>query len=77
MSACVGVSLCAVRMGVTICRHLQRVERVVLGYLEVKDPPEETSRLKVLEALQRTIRAAWPRSDTHGHTHTLQKTFTR
>ncbi|XP_070690165.1 TELO2-interacting protein 2 [Pempheris klunzingeri] len=49
------------RMGVTVCRHLRRVERVVLGYLEVGDPPEETSRLKILEALQKTIRAAWPR----------------
>ncbi|XP_060927720.1 TELO2-interacting protein 2 [Limanda limanda] len=49
------------RMGVAVCRHLQRVERVVLGYLEVRDPPEETSRLKVLEVLQRTTRAAWPR----------------
>ncbi|KAM8760692.1 TELO2-interacting protein 2 isoform 3-T3 [Acanthopagrus schlegelii] len=49
------------RMGVAICRHLRRVERVVLGYLEVRDPPEETSRLKILEVLQKTIRAAWPR----------------
>ena len=52
-----------VRMGVAICRHLRRVERVVLGYLEVRDPPEETSRLKILEVLQKTIRAAWPRSE--------------
>ncbi|KAM6930939.1 TELO2-interacting protein 2 [Xenentodon cancila] len=49
------------RVGVAICRHLQRVERVVLGYLEIQDPPEEISRLKILEALQRIIRAAWPR----------------
>ncbi|XP_069379297.1 TELO2-interacting protein 2 [Paralichthys olivaceus] len=49
------------RMGVAVCRHLRRVERVVLGYLEVKDPPEETNRLKVLEVLQRMTRAAWPR----------------
>ncbi|XP_034452565.1 LOW QUALITY PROTEIN: TELO2-interacting protein 2 [Hippoglossus hippoglossus] len=49
------------RMGVAVCRHLRRVERVVLGYLEVRDPPEETNRLKVLEVLQRVTRAAWPR----------------
>lgn len=49
------------RMGVAVCRHLRRLERVVLGYLEIRDPPEETSRLKILEALQKTIRAAWPR----------------
>ncbi|XP_037834391.1 TELO2-interacting protein 2 isoform X2 [Kryptolebias marmoratus] len=49
------------RMGVAVCRHLRRVERVVLGYLEVRDPPEETSRLKILEALQGTTRGAWPR----------------
>ncbi|KAA8592862.1 hypothetical protein FQN60_018317, partial [Etheostoma spectabile] len=49
------------RMGVAVCRHLRQVERVVLGYLEVRDPPEETSRLKILDVLQRTTRAAWPR----------------
>ncbi|XP_041792868.1 TELO2-interacting protein 2 [Chelmon rostratus] len=49
------------RMGVAVCRHLRQVERVVLGYLEVRDPPEETSRLKILEVLQKTTRAAWPR----------------
>ncbi|XP_069579999.1 TELO2-interacting protein 2 isoform X2 [Brachyistius frenatus] len=49
------------RMGVAVCRHLQRVERVVLGYLEVSDPPEETSRLNILEVLERSSRAAWPR----------------
>uniref|UniRef100_A0A3Q0QVR3 TELO2 interacting protein 2 n=1 Tax=Amphilophus citrinellus TaxID=61819 RepID=A0A3Q0QVR3_AMPCI len=49
------------RMGVAVCRHLRRLERVVLGYLEVRDPPQETTRLKMLEALQKTARAAWPR----------------
>uniref|UniRef100_A0A3Q2SZS5 TELO2-interacting protein 2 n=1 Tax=Fundulus heteroclitus TaxID=8078 RepID=A0A3Q2SZS5_FUNHE len=57
------------RMGVAVCRHLRRVERVLLGYLEVRDPPEETSRLKMLEVLQRTSKWAWPRlADAHGHT---------
>nr|XP_033476126.1 TELO2-interacting protein 2 isoform X2 [Epinephelus lanceolatus] len=51
------------RMGVAVCRHLRRLERVVLGYLEVRDPPEETSRLKILEVLEKTIRAAWPRME--------------
>ncbi|XP_029915383.1 TELO2-interacting protein 2-like isoform X2 [Myripristis murdjan] len=49
------------RMGVAVCRHLRRVERVLLGYLEVGDPPDETSRLAALTALQRTVEAAWPR----------------
>ncbi|XP_068594630.1 LOW QUALITY PROTEIN: TELO2-interacting protein 2 [Brachionichthys hirsutus] len=49
------------RMGVAVCRHLRRLERVALGYLEIRDPPEETSRLKILEALQKAISAAWPR----------------
>ncbi|KAF7642587.1 hypothetical protein LDENG_00255220 [Lucifuga dentata] len=49
------------RMGVAVCRHLRRVERVVLGYLEVRDPPDELSRLKILEALQKTMRVAWLR----------------
>ncbi|XP_028270496.1 TELO2-interacting protein 2 [Parambassis ranga] len=55
------------RMGVAVCRHLQRVERVVLGYLEVSDPPEEKTRLQILEALQRTIRVAWPRMQCRAH----------
>lgn len=49
------------RVGVAVCRHLWRLERVVLGYLEVRDPPEEANRLRMLEALQKTTRAAWPR----------------
>lgn len=49
------------RMGVAICRHMRRLDRVVLGYLEVRDPSEERSRLMVLRALQNMIRFAWPR----------------
>ncbi|XP_076003592.1 TELO2-interacting protein 2 [Genypterus blacodes] len=51
------------RMGVSVCRHLRRVERVVLGYLEVRHPPDELTRLKILDALQKTLRATWPRMD--------------
>ncbi|XP_072243246.1 TELO2-interacting protein 2 [Leuresthes tenuis] len=51
------------RMGVAVSRHLQRVERVLLGYLEVRDPPEEKLRLKMLEVLQKMTRAAWPRME--------------
>ncbi|KAM7415476.1 hypothetical protein PAMA_017808 [Pampus argenteus] len=56
------------RMGVVMCRHLQRVERVVLGYLEVRDPPEETIRLKILQVLQKILRAAWPRMECRVNT---------
>ncbi|XP_059193178.1 TELO2-interacting protein 2 [Centropristis striata] len=52
------------RMGVAVCRHLRRLQRVLLGYLEVSDPPEETSRLKILQVLQKTCRAAWPRMES-------------
>ncbi|KAF0022523.1 hypothetical protein F2P81_025149 [Scophthalmus maximus] len=63
------------RMGVAVCRHLQRLQRVVLGYLEIKDPPEETNRLKVLEVLQKTTRAAWPRME--GRVNTLLRCLLR
>jgi len=59
---------CVCRMGVAVSRHLQRVERVLLGYLEVRDPPEEKIRLKILEVLQKMTRAAWPRCP---NTHTF------
>ncbi|XP_032435413.1 TELO2-interacting protein 2 isoform X3 [Xiphophorus hellerii] len=49
------------RVGVAVCRHLRRLVPVLLGYLEVGDPPEESVRLKMLEVLQSTIRLAWPR----------------
>ncbi|NXW35466.1 TTI2 protein, partial [Phaetusa simplex] len=49
------------RLGILIVRHLKRLERVILGYLEVCDGPEEEARLGILEALQCTIEAAWPR----------------
>ncbi|XP_024113792.1 TELO2-interacting protein 2 isoform X1 [Oryzias melastigma] len=55
------------RMGVAVCRHLKRLERVLLGYLEISDSPEETNRLKILDVLQKTIKAAWPRMEARSH----------
>ncbi|XP_066193174.1 TELO2-interacting protein 2 [Sylvia atricapilla] len=49
------------RLGILIVRHLKRLERVILGYLEVSDGPEEKARLGILETLQCTIEHAWPR----------------
>uniref|UniRef100_A0A8B9P6T8 TELO2 interacting protein 2 n=1 Tax=Apteryx owenii TaxID=8824 RepID=A0A8B9P6T8_APTOW len=49
------------RLGIRIARHLKRLERVVLGYLEVCDGPEEEARLGILETLRCTIEHAWPR----------------
>ena len=58
-------------MGVLVVRHLKRVERVVTGYLEVCDGPEEQSRIAILDALEKTITVAWSRSEvTARHTHT-------
>uniref|UniRef100_A0A671S6U6 TELO2 interacting protein 2 n=1 Tax=Sinocyclocheilus anshuiensis TaxID=1608454 RepID=A0A671S6U6_9TELE len=42
------------RMGIVIVRHLKRLERVIVGYLEVSDAPEEKARLSILDALQKT-----------------------
>ncbi|KAG8441088.1 hypothetical protein GDO86_006727 [Hymenochirus boettgeri] len=44
-----------------IVRHMKRLLRVIVGYLEVYDGPEETARLCILETLQGTIKYAWPR----------------
>ncbi|NXA21529.1 TTI2 protein, partial [Ibidorhyncha struthersii] len=49
------------RLGILIVRHLKRLERVILGYLEVCDGPEEEARLGILKMLQCTIEHAWPR----------------
>ncbi|KAM6106708.1 TELO2-interacting protein 2 [Pterocles gutturalis] len=49
------------RLGILIARHMKRLERVILGYLEVCDGPEEEARLGILETLQCTIEHAWPR----------------
>jgi len=39
---------------------MKRLERVIVGYLEVSDAPEEKCRLNILEALQKTLQIAWP-----------------
>lgn len=49
------------RMGIVIVRHLKRLEMVIVGYLEISDCPEETTRLAILAALEKTIQVAWPR----------------
>ncbi|XP_069474067.1 TELO2-interacting protein 2 [Ambystoma mexicanum] len=49
------------RLNIGVVRHLKRLERVLLGYLEVYDGPEETSRLAILETMKCTIMHAWPR----------------
>ncbi|XP_016345685.1 TELO2-interacting protein 2-like [Sinocyclocheilus anshuiensis] len=51
------------RMGIVIIRHLKRLERVIVGYLEVSDAPEEEARLSILDALQKTLQIAWPRME--------------
>ncbi|CAI9569296.1 unnamed protein product [Staurois parvus] len=49
------------RLGVRVVRHMKRLLRVIVGYLEVYDGPEETVRLCILDTLQGTIKYAWPR----------------
>ncbi|NWU98472.1 TTI2 protein, partial [Upupa epops] len=49
------------RLGIQIARHLKRLERVTVSYLEVCDGPEEEARLGILETLECTIEHAWPR----------------
>ncbi|XP_059497203.1 TELO2-interacting protein 2 isoform X2 [Stegostoma tigrinum] len=49
------------RLGIMVVRHLKRLQRVILGYLEVYDGPEEAARLGVLQAFQSMIQQAWPR----------------
>ncbi|KFO37050.1 TELO2-interacting protein 2 isoform X1 [Fukomys damarensis] len=49
------------RLGILTVRHLKRLERVILGYLEVYDGPEEEARLKILETLKLLMQYIWPR----------------
>ncbi|XP_047712446.1 TELO2-interacting protein 2 isoform X3 [Prionailurus viverrinus] len=49
------------RLGILTVRHLKRLERVIIGYLEVYDGPEEEARLKTLETLKLLMQYTWPR----------------
>ncbi|XP_029112918.1 TELO2-interacting protein 2 isoform X2 [Scleropages formosus] len=49
------------RMGVVMIRHLKRLERVIVGYLEVSDSPGEQSRLSILDVLEVVLQNTWPR----------------
>ncbi|XP_023577795.1 TELO2-interacting protein 2 [Octodon degus] len=49
------------RLGILSVRHLKRLERVIVGYLEVYDGPEEEARLKMLETLKVLMYYTWPR----------------
>ncbi|KAM8972421.1 TELO2-interacting protein 2 [Pelodytes ibericus] len=49
------------RLEIRVVRHMKRLMGVIIGYLEVYDGPEETSRICILETLQGTIKYAWPR----------------
>ncbi|KAM9691130.1 TELO2-interacting protein 2-like isoform 1-T1 [Dama dama] len=49
------------RLGILSVRHLKRLERVIIGYLEVYDGPEEEARLKMLETLKLLLQYTWPR----------------
>ncbi|KAM9691131.1 TELO2-interacting protein 2-like isoform 2-T2 [Dama dama] len=50
------------RLGILSVRHLKRLERVIIGYLEVYDGPEEEARLKMLETLKLLLQYTWPSS---------------
>uniref|UniRef100_A0A2K5YWP3 TELO2 interacting protein 2 n=1 Tax=Mandrillus leucophaeus TaxID=9568 RepID=A0A2K5YWP3_MANLE len=49
------------RLRILTVRHLKRLERVIIGYLEVYDGPEEEARLKILETLKLLMQHTWPR----------------
>ncbi|KAI4556999.1 hypothetical protein MJG53_018953 [Ovis ammon polii x Ovis aries] len=49
------------RLGISTVQHLKRLERVIIGYLEVYDGPEEEARLKILETLKLVLQYTWPR----------------
>uniref|UniRef100_G3U5A9 TELO2 interacting protein 2 n=1 Tax=Loxodonta africana TaxID=9785 RepID=G3U5A9_LOXAF len=51
----------SIRLGILTVRHLKRLERVIISYLEVYDGPEEEARLKILETLKLLIQHTWPR----------------
>ncbi|XP_070621940.1 TELO2-interacting protein 2 [Erythrolamprus reginae] len=53
------------RLGIRIVHHLKRLQRVIVGYLEIPDGPEEAARIAMLETLKYTIEHAWPRMICH------------
>ncbi|XP_072255950.1 TELO2-interacting protein 2 isoform X2 [Pyxicephalus adspersus] len=53
------------KLGLRVVRHMKRLMRVIVSYLEVCDGPEETTRLCILQTLHGTIKHAWPRSQGH------------
>ena len=60
-SSLVTYSLFVFRLGILTVRHLKRLERVIISYLEVYDGPEEEARLKILETLKLLLQYTWPR----------------
>ncbi|XP_030641361.1 TELO2-interacting protein 2 [Chanos chanos] len=51
------------KMGIVIARHLKRLEKVIVGYLEISDGPEEKARISILDALEKLLQIAWPRME--------------
>ncbi|XP_072022926.1 TELO2-interacting protein 2-like [Amphiura filiformis] len=49
------------KMGITVLRHMKRLLRVLVNYLEVYDGAEQTARLDVICAMKALITQAWPR----------------
>ncbi|XP_029425102.1 TELO2-interacting protein 2 isoform X2 [Nannospalax galili] len=49
------------KLEILTVRHLKRLERVIIGYLEVYDGPEDEARLKILETLKLVVQYTWPR----------------
>ncbi|XP_071826182.1 TELO2-interacting protein 2-like [Apostichopus japonicus] len=52
-------------MKITVLRHMKRLLRVIVTYMEVSDGKEEISRSEILEALKVTIIETWPRIPAH------------
>ncbi|XP_038602226.1 TELO2-interacting protein 2 [Tachyglossus aculeatus] len=48
-------------LGILTVRHLKRLERVIVSYLEVYDGPGEEARLAILQTFKVTVQHAWPR----------------
>ncbi|XP_022100512.1 TELO2-interacting protein 2-like [Acanthaster planci] len=52
-------------MGITILRHMKRVLRVILKYLEASDGHDDVSRMHMLQSLKSLILQSWPRIPAH------------